>query len=48
MKRNSILFFLLVISVSTQAQRILIHCGHLIDGKSNEVVSESTIVVEGN
>ena len=48
MKRNLILFFLLVISILTQAQRTIIHCGHLIDGKSNEVFSQSTIIVEGN
>jgi imidazolonepropionase-like amidohydrolase len=30
------------------AQRTFIHCGNLIDGKSKEVFSQMTIVVEGN
>lgn len=30
------------------AQKTLIHCGNLIDGKSNDVQAQMTIVVEGN
>lgn len=30
------------------AQKTIIHCGTLIDGKSNEVQSQMTLVVEGN
>src|SRR6267378_4137556 len=30
------------------SQRTLIHCGTLIDGKSKEILSQMTIVVEGN
>jgi imidazolonepropionase-like amidohydrolase len=32
----------------TNAQKTIIHCGSLIDGKSNEVQAQITIVVEGN
>jgi imidazolonepropionase-like amidohydrolase len=39
---------LLLISVAVFAQRTLIHCGNLIDGKTNEVQTQMTIVVEGN
>lgn len=39
---------LLCISAVVFAQRTLIHCGNLIDGKSDEPVSQVTIVVEGN
>src|SRR5690348_8349846 len=39
-------FFL--ISVSLLAQRKVIHCGTLIDGKANEVQSQMTIIVDGN
>jgi hypothetical protein len=45
-------FFTLVLfvfcSLSLFAQRTLIHCGTLIDGKSNDAQSQVTIVVEGN
>src|SRR6267142_7057 len=30
------------------SQRILIHCGNLIDGRSKEILSQMTIAVEGN
>lgn len=33
---------------TTFAQKTLIHCGNLIDGKSNEVQTQMTIVIEGN
>jgi imidazolonepropionase-like amidohydrolase len=48
MKRNYILLLLLVISVAAQAQRTLIHCGSLINGKTKEIQSQVTIMVEGN
>lgn len=45
-------YFLLLFLISgclvTTAQKTIIHCGSLIDGKSNEVQSQITIVVEGN
>lgn len=40
------LFALTIIPAS--AQRTIIHCGVLIDGKSNEAQRQMTIVVEGN
>jgi imidazolonepropionase-like amidohydrolase len=39
---------LIIIVLSSHAQRTLIHCGRLIDGKNKEVASQVTIVVEGN
>lgn len=34
--------------LTAQAQKTYIHCGTLIDGKSNEAQSQMTLVVEGN
>ncbi|HEY0743164.1 MAG TPA: amidohydrolase family protein [Chryseosolibacter sp.] len=39
---------LLTLATSAFAQKTIIHCGSLIDGKSNEAQSQMTIVVEGN
>jgi imidazolonepropionase-like amidohydrolase len=39
---------LFLISFSLLAQRKIIHCGNLIDGKSNEVQLQMTIIVDGN
>lgn len=39
---------LLLITFTVFGQRTIIHCGNLIDGKSNDVVTQMTIVVEGN
>jgi imidazolonepropionase-like amidohydrolase len=47
MKRSLLLIFLTV-SVSAFAQRTVIHCGNLIDGKTNDVQPQMTIIVEGN
>jgi imidazolonepropionase-like amidohydrolase len=38
----------IVAGVSAHAQKTIIHCGNLIDGKSSEVQSQMTLVVEGN
>ena len=38
----------LLLTLGSYAQRTLIHCGSVIDGKSKEVFSQRTIVVEGN
>lgn len=46
--KSKITLTLLLITSLTFGQRTLIHCGGLIDGKSNEVQSQVTIVVEGN
>lgn len=48
---NRHLFILLIIttsSISAQAQRTFIHCGDLINGKTREMQSQVTVVVEGN
>ncbi|MEI9921240.1 MAG: amidohydrolase family protein [Bacteroidota bacterium] len=42
-----LLFFILLANISF-AQRTLIHCGTLIDGKNKQTQSQVTIVVEGN
>ena len=47
MKSNLTLALLFVASIAF-GQRTLIHCGNLIDGKSNDLQSQMTIVVEGN
>lgn len=36
------------VSAELVAQRTVIHCGNLIDGKSNEVQTQMTIIVEKN
>jgi imidazolonepropionase-like amidohydrolase len=46
--KSKITLALLLITSLTFGQRTLIHCGNLIDGKSNDVQSQVTIVVEGN
>lgn len=49
MKSKSLLAVLLfVAAASSYAQKTIIHCGNLIDGKSNEVQGQMTLVVEGN
>jgi imidazolonepropionase-like amidohydrolase len=48
MKQIFTLALFVFCSLSLFAQRTLIHCGTLIDGKSNDVQSQMTIVVEGN
>ena len=35
-------------SLYAHAQRALIHCGNLIDGKASEALGQQTIIVEGN
>lgn len=40
--------FLFCAIAVTHAQRTLIHCGNLIDGKNREPLKQVTIVVEGN
>jgi imidazolonepropionase-like amidohydrolase len=40
--------FLTLTFFSVQAQRTIIHCGYLIDGKTNDVQPQMTITIEGN
>ncbi|HOX83626.1 MAG TPA: amidohydrolase family protein [Chryseolinea sp.] len=46
-KFYTLLFFLLCF-ISANAQKTIIHCGNLIDGKSNEIQPQMTIIIEGN
>jgi imidazolonepropionase-like amidohydrolase len=46
--KNYLTLLLLCSVVYVQAQKTIVHCGTLIDGKSNEVQSQMTLVVEGN
>lgn len=46
--KHSIIIFLVCISVLVNAQKTILHCGSLIDGKSNDIQSQLTIIVEGN
>jgi len=48
MKRNYMLLLLLLISFAGEAQRTLIHCGSLINGKTRDIQNQVTVVVEGN
>ena len=41
-------FFFALSFFSANAQRTIIHCGLLIDGRSNEAQSQMSIVVEGD
>ena len=48
MVRHLLLFILVSFLSPAFGQKKIIHCGYLIDGKSNEVQSQMTIAVEGN
>ncbi len=44
----TLLSFLMAFAFFCQAQRTLIHCGSLIDGKNKDQLSQVTVVVEAN
>ena len=46
--KHYLLIFFAVIIFSANAQKTIIHCGFLIDGKSNDVQPQMTIVVEAD
>jgi imidazolonepropionase-like amidohydrolase len=48
MKKSCLAIFFLLAVLSVQAQKTFVHCGTLIDGKSNEAQTQITLVVEGN
>lgn len=48
MKHPYHFFFLILFTVPLMSQTTFIHCGHLIDGSSKNVLSEKTIKIEGN
>src|SRR5690349_1833615 len=45
---RSLLLSLLLVAPGAYAQKTLVHCGTLIDGKSNDAQSQVTLVIEGN
>lgn len=46
-KACPLFFYILFITFSSYAQKTLIHCGNFIDGKSDNVQSQMTVVIEG-
>ncbi len=46
--RTLLLAVVLLFSLGGYSQRILIHCGHLIDGKNHNLQHQMTLVIEGN
>jgi imidazolonepropionase-like amidohydrolase len=48
MNRYLIFLLVLITSQTAWAQRTIIHCGNLINGKTKEIQSQVTVVVEGN
>jgi imidazolonepropionase-like amidohydrolase len=48
MKLSLLVSFLLMITSFAFSQKTLVHCGNLIDGKTNDVQAQMTIVIEGN
>ena len=42
------IIFVLFSFIGVHAQKTIIHCGNLIDGKSNEAQPQMTIIIEGN
>jgi len=48
MKYNYHFFILILLSFPLMSQTTFIHCGHLIDGTSENVMSQKTIKIEGN
>jgi imidazolonepropionase-like amidohydrolase len=48
MKKVLTFVIVLLFTHGSFAQRTIIHCGNLIDGKNNTVLSQMSIVVEGN
>jgi len=48
MLKLKLLLSIMLIAPAMFAQKTLVHCGTLIDGKSNDAQSQVTIVIEGN
>jgi imidazolonepropionase-like amidohydrolase len=48
MKKLFLLKFFMALSAYGYAQKTFIHCGNLIDGKTNHVQPQMTVVIEGN
>lgn len=47
MKRFLLATALVILSLSASSQRTLIHCGHLIDGRTRSAQPQMTLVIEG-
>lgn len=47
MKKALLLFSMTIVSVCTMAQKTIIHCGQLIDVKTQTVLKEMTIITDG-
>jgi imidazolonepropionase-like amidohydrolase len=48
MSRRKLLLGFLLITQGVFAQKTLVHCGSLIDGKASDIQSQVTLVIEGN
>lgn len=48
MKHTVLIALLVGASIVVQAQRTLIHCGNLINGKTKEIQNQVTVIVAGN
>jgi imidazolonepropionase-like amidohydrolase len=48
MKKNFTILLFMLSALAVHAQRTYIHCGNLIDGKSNDVQGQTTLIIEGN
>lgn len=48
MKFRFLTLALVALATTTYSQKTIIHCGNLIDGKSNDAHPQMTIVIEGN
>lgn len=48
MKKFSLFILLLLITISTSAQKTYLHCGRLIDTKTGDIEKEMTIIVSEN
>jgi imidazolonepropionase-like amidohydrolase len=46
--KRTLPLFLILLTFTAFSQRTVIHCGNLIDGKSNDVQTQMTLIVEGN
>jgi len=48
MLQRCLIFSILLMTHGVFAQKTLVHCGSLIDGKSNDIQSQVTLVIDGN
>lgn len=48
MRNLYLLLFVMLVAELAHAQKTFVHCGNLIDGKTNDVQPQMTVVIEGN